>query len=862
MSKKLDSLLNSIDKRLYNNYTVSQPGYFDSTIKQDLPFFNELKKQQIENEFKNTNSLLYKPNGGNGNNYQSQYNNNNHNDNLMVGNLLGNQTTNSEIRKMFEQEMQPYLYKMKNDLALQMDSYRKEIENNSLIQSELASIEANVIDNSKQCQTNHNENTKKINTLNHKTLLLSNQIDDIKNSLYDITRTISILEQTQKAMNDSIPELEHLKTKVNNIDLSNEKIQQEMEANLMKNFDQKTRLLQGYIDKLQENYEEHNSKIGVLNLSEKKLQDEIEELDAFNKKLNIALSEQQKVSQKYNMNYLNTMHNVEKFTKEITLLEKKIADMNINYDTLNTNVTTLEIGFSTINKEYENISSTLSETQKDFAKLQTQQQNHQNDTALLNTNVKVLSDKIQKMNLKLNEFNSETNPSNMINLLSENIVKCQKDIDELSDKVNGTFTSINNQVSLNAYNITLLQQNKTERKVNNDIPSSFVEEQKKFNDIFQQSLNKIVEEINTLRKENNDDFQTFKTIEKNFEVISGRIAQLSGNHKGKDKLNYNSNNNFNSNEHGEIISEIVQKVNSLENDLDKTMNNVNHFKEEMNKNVGKVIEDLKIELEQRFEMEKVANRINEGHGIDSVPRSSDDVNYRLIQIENNLKSLPKKYADKIKFENHIKEYERHLNDLNPKIVQVLESYFTQTNSKANTFSERIVDNKYTLEKKEYTNSNTNQEMQEYQHYNNNNTYKSDPVYSFEGDRKNIGGDNDYIVMEEDDKNEDIHSNNHDNDSADENLPAFGRSNQDNDDKMENKEIYNDNENYLSSENHPAKSGLGVNSNNDIKRESEMYGEGNKYDNYGTVSSNNKKNWYKNNVQVSDTLEDDWDEEEK
>ena len=38
---------------------------------------------------------------------------------------------------------------------------------------------------------------------------------------------------------------------------------------------------------------------------------------------------------KYNMNYLNTMHNVEKFTKEITLLEKKIADMNINYDIVN-----------------------------------------------------------------------------------------------------------------------------------------------------------------------------------------------------------------------------------------------------------------------------------------------------------------------------------------------------------------------------------------------------------------------------------------------------------------------------------------------------------------------------------------------
>ena len=151
-------------------------------------------------------------------------------------------------------------------------------------------------------------------------------------------------------------------------------------------------------------------------------------------------------------------------------------------------------------------------------------------------------------------------------------------------------------------------------------------------------------------------------------------------------------------------------------------------------------------------------------------------------------------------------------------------------------------------------------MQDYQHDNNNNNYKSEPVYSFVCDRKNIGGGNDYIVMGgEDDKNEDVHSNNHDNDSA-ENLPEFGRSNQDNDDKMENKEMYN--ENYLSSEIHPAQSGFRINFNDDMKRESEMYGEGNQYDNYGTVTSNNKKDGYKNNVQVSDTLVDDWDEVEE
>ena len=97
--------LDQIDAQLGNGANTV-PNFYENYIKQDLPYFQNQNAQKFQDEMYENSKFRTAPSLGKLNFY----------------------TEESLHRKNMENEMEPYIYKMKNELNLMIDNFIKEMD--------------------------------------------------------------------------------------------------------------------------------------------------------------------------------------------------------------------------------------------------------------------------------------------------------------------------------------------------------------------------------------------------------------------------------------------------------------------------------------------------------------------------------------------------------------------------------------------------------------------------------------------------------------------------------------------------------------------------------------------------------------
>ena len=688
MSSQLHSLLNNIDSRLQNGGTRSN--FYETRVKQDLQFFKDQKYAQSEFQRFPTDPYLSKISSLQGSNLPLN----------TTTNFISNQTTDAEIRKMIEREMEPYLFKMKNELALTMENYRKEMEEYTHLKPELQLLKENLEANKKACQLNQDENDKKFINFTQKYTSNAKQIEDLKQNVNDLKKNYNSIENMYTTFNLKMPDIELLNEKLAYFDLNSEKYYKDIENNINKNLDTKLNLIQSQIDNIKETNKEMGSSITTLKLSNQNINSDIEQVQSSQKEVLTALNKQNISFNNLSGNCNNTINQIEKYKITINALEEKLSTLYQGVNSQNENITTLQLGFTTLSNEFTSATMKQNDINDKVEQIKSNCTSMTSSIITNGTAIKTINEKISKINSKLSEYEDKNNAGNL-NLLNEKIAKLQMNIDELGDFSNGKFASLNNKVSELSLALSELINGNIKPKSSNSeridyIPpgnfDTFRTGQAKYNDNFLKALETLTKEVSTLKKDVNAYDDNFEKIQENFIKLNNQIDKISSLEKNVKLF-------------PELIDNLSKNHNILKNDVEKNFKVINEWEDKLNTNINQTIEDLKNEIDRKIETEKIANTINTGHNIDSSSyRSSrpSEILNKVLLLENNIKkqqftidNLNKRFADKIAFEKHIEKFEKNesvLNDLDHYIENKILSMFdeSENNNKPSTFSKRNV----------------------------------------------------------------------------------------------------------------------------------------------------------------------------
>jgi chromosome segregation ATPase len=549
---------------------------------------------------------------------------------------------------MIEHELEPFIFQLKNDLVLQVETYRKEMDSYNLIQPEVNKMQRNITDNTKQCRINHEDSNKKINTLNQKIMNLSKQIDDMKSTILIMTRTVNSIENANNNFNDKIPEIEHLISKIDTIELTNEQLYKEIESNLMKNILQKEDYIQGHINTLRNTFNDFQSKINTINLNEQRTQNEIENLKKMNDDISNQITEQKMNALNLNVICKNAINQMEQYNSNVLTLDQKILDTNSKFNSLNEVGISVQLGLTKIIPEIQSINNSLEVTQNEINKLRTSQKQNQNETTKCNSTISTLNDKVKTMNVNYNELKNEvTSTQNILKLFEEKVSKCENSlINDITDKL----TSINIQLSKQKKDYEYLSRSIQDTQ---NLLNTFKTE--KIENIQKQIAN-LEEEVEIRKKENIDNFHTFQNVEKNFETLKNSVARLSaaGTQKNKsifkeskimsNKIMNKDNINNNPNEQ---IKNLEKKYEELKLQLNQIQRRQNELEQHIrNDTYDTKINDLKNDLETQIRNnQKLINDINNNNSKQNITEqlhsSLINVENRLSKLENKIDTIPK-----------------------------------------------------------------------------------------------------------------------------------------------------------------------------------------------------------------------------
>ena len=548
---------------------------------------------------------------------------------------------------MIEHELEPFVFQLKNDLVLQVEAYRKEMDSYNLIQPEVNKMQRNITDNTKQCRINHEDSNKKINTLNQKIMNLSKQINDMKSTMLIMTRTVNSIENANNNFNDKIPEIEHLISKIDTIELTNEQLYKEIESNLMKNILQKEDYIQGHINTLRNTFNDFQSKINAINLNEQRTQNEIENLKKMNDDISNQITEQKMNALNLNVICKNAINQMEQYNSSVLTLDQKILDTNSKFNSLNEVGISVQLGLTKIIPEIQNINNSLEVTQNEINKLRTSQKQNQNETTKFNSIISTLNDKVKTMNVNYNELKNEvTSTQNMLKLFEEKVSKCENYLfNDITDKI----ASINIQLSKKEKEYEYLSRlNQETRNLLNTFKTEKIEN-------IQKQIANLEEEVEIRKKENIDNFHTFQNVEKNFETLKNSVARLSAAGTQKNKSTFKeskivsnkimSKDNINNNPN-EQVRNLEKKYEELKLQLNQIQRRQNELEQQIrNDTCDTKINDLKNELETQIRNnQKLINDINNNNKqnlTEQLHSSLINVENRLSQLENKVDTIPK-----------------------------------------------------------------------------------------------------------------------------------------------------------------------------------------------------------------------------
>ena len=639
----------------FNNlsHTNLSNNYYSSKVKEGIPIFQEENLGNIGNTYNNfidPFKLL-----------ETEKNNNIFN--LGINNYNMNMS-DIQTRKILEKEMNPYLMRMKNELNIIIERFRKELEEKSNYFNEIAEI--------KQELTKIKQNSD--DTYRNFELKFLNMNDSLNNHekiLNNLQSEMFQINHLNKSSNEIFlkSEIDNIKNKVINMDNNNDKYLKEMSQNLEKIIDYKFDKMNQNINFIKEennniknDLAQNNIKIEMINSENNKKN---ERLNDFNSEFNNISNQINKLSINNNkiMNLINNLEiNNNECQQKIKNLNEKFSSLNENFDVISNDT----------KNQKENINSNLkliSELESNLNILENEKNSLNNKITELNIKLEYQEEKLSKNN---NIVNNAQNGNNNILYkdISSQITKSKKIIDDMREKYDKEISDLKNdlnQFDLILKNNPFFNMNETER-----ISILFKKEQVKFNETFRQQLKLLNEEVKKIKNVSQFDKNNLEIINKNFKKHTNdinmleqslkswtQIAQILS--KNYDKLkrdkfsdDKSSNNNFNNFNVEDNINKIQKYINNNKNDVYNLQLDVKEINEKTIPAIYKYInEQLKIKpskfsqnimTETNIKMKNISsmNKNNDNNFI-SINKNNDNNN----NINNNFNAKTSKNWDDI-----------------------------------------------------------------------------------------------------------------------------------------------------------------------------------------------------------------------
>ena len=638
----------------FNNlsHTNLSNNYYSSKVKEGIPIFHEENIGNLGNTYNNfidPFKLL-----------ETEKNNNIFN--LGINNYNMNMS-DIQTRKILEKEMNPYLMRMKNELNIIIERFRKELEEKSNYFNEIAEI--------KQELTKIKQNSD--DTYRNFELKFLNMNDSLNNHekiLNNLQSEMFQINHLNKSSNEIFlkTEIDNIKNKVINMDNNNDKYLKEMSQNLEKIIDYKFDKMNQNINFIKEennniknDLAQNNIKIEMINSENNKKN---ERLNDFNSEFNNISNQINKLSINNNkiMNLINNLEiNNNECQQKIKNLNEKFSSLNENFDVISNDT----------KNQKENINSNLkliSELESNLNILENEKNSLNNKITELNIKLEYQEEKLSKNN---NIVNNAQNGNNNILYkdISSQITKSKKIIDDMREKYDKEISDLKNdlnQFDLILKNNPFFNMNETER-----ISILFKKEQVKFNETFRQQLKLLNEEVKKIKNVSQFDKNNLEIINKNFKKHTNdinmleqslkswtQIAQILS--KNYDKLkrdkfsdDKSSNNNFNNFNVEDNINKIQKYINNNKNDVYNLQLDVKEINEKTIPAIYKYInEQLKIKpskfsqnimTETNIKMKNISsiNKNNDNNFI-SINKNNDNNN-----INNNFNAKTSKNWDDI-----------------------------------------------------------------------------------------------------------------------------------------------------------------------------------------------------------------------
>ena len=639
----------------FNNlsHTNLSNNYYSSKVKEGIPIFQEENIGNLGNTYNNfidPFKLL-----------ETEKNNNIFN--LGINNYNMNMS-DIQTRKILEKEMNPYLMRMKNELNIIIERFRKELEEKSNYFNEIAEI--------KQELTKIKQNSD--DTYRNFELKFLNMNDSLNNHekiLNNLQSEMFQINHLNKSSNEIFlkSEIDNIKNKVINMDNNNDKYLKEMSQNLEKIIDYKFDKMNQNINFIKEennniknDLAQNNIKIEMINSENNKKN---ERLNDFNSEFNNISNQINKLSINNNkiMNLINNLEiNNNECQQKIKNLNEKFSSLNENFDVISNDT----------KNQKENINSNLkliSELESNLNILENEKNSLNNKITELNIKLEYQEEKLSKNN---NIVNNAQNGNNNILYkdISSQITKSKKIIDDMREKYDKEISDLKNdlnQFDLILKNNPFFNMNETER-----ISILFKKEQVKFNETFRQQLKLLNEEVKKIKNVSQFDKNNLEIINKNFKKHTNdinmleqslkswtQIAQILS--KNYDKLkrdkfsdDKSSNNNFNNFNVEDNINKIQKYINNNKNDVYNLQLDVKEINEKTIPAIYKYINDqLKIKpskfsqnimTETNIKMKNISsmNKNNDNNFI-SINKNNDNNN----NINNNFNAKTSKNWDDI-----------------------------------------------------------------------------------------------------------------------------------------------------------------------------------------------------------------------
>ena len=325
-----------LEPNLYMNSSGinSSSNFYDRKVKEGIPIFQEI------GTFNNTI---------NNHNYVDPFKllENNKNENFLNkenggsvglgGGAYSLNMTDIETRKMIEREMNPYISKMKNELNILFDKFRKEMEDKSNILNEISLLKEQSEQNNQNNIENFTNIEKKILNIKDKLIYQDKKMNDFQNEFNKINQMNQIMNKKTDDLYDNLNNFENIKNKILSLDASNEKVYKDLYNNIEKMTNDKMEELSKKINLLKnDNINLHNdilnnkNKIDMLNLDNDKKIKKINELENYiqdltNKINNLNLN---------NNKNLNLINNFEiknyEFEQKMKLINDKLLSIDSN----------------------------------------------------------------------------------------------------------------------------------------------------------------------------------------------------------------------------------------------------------------------------------------------------------------------------------------------------------------------------------------------------------------------------------------------------------------------------------------------------------------------------------------------------